>query len=45
MSRPDDSAAIRTVLTLVHNVIAHPILGVAQAVEDLAEWLHDRTAP
>lgn len=31
--------------SLVHNVLAHPILGITQALEELAERFHDLTAP
>lgn len=30
---------------LVHNVVAHPLLGVASTVHRFAVWLHDVTAP
>lgn len=30
---------------LVHNVIAHPLLGVTSTAHRAAVWLHDATAP
>lgn len=41
----DRDAAARTFRSLIHNVIAHPVLGITQTLEDLAEWFHDRTTP
>lgn len=30
---------------LLHNVVAHPLLGIASTVHRFAVWLHDGSAP
>lgn len=30
---------------LIHNVVAHPLLGAASTLHRVAVWLHDATAP
>ena len=36
---------IRELTWLVHNAVAHPLLGVASTMHRAAVWLHDTTAP